>query len=80
MTEKSELRFKEPGMRLLENEHAYLTFLMNEWHALVLSFEDEGLSLEAGRENMKILRQNFLSLLSLLKIIRTKKKNSFFPH
>ncbi|EIM06706.1 hypothetical protein A1A1_09131 [Planococcus antarcticus DSM 14505] len=79
MTEKSELRFKEPGMRLLENEHAYLNFLMNEWHALVLSFEDEGLSLEAGRENLKLLRQKLFEFVEPFKNHTDKEEEFFFP-
>lgn len=41
MPENTGLKFTMPAMRILENEHRYLSFLMEEWHALVLWFEHD---------------------------------------
>lgn len=39
MPEHAGLKFTVPAMRILENEHRYLSFLMEEWHDIVLWFE-----------------------------------------
>lgn len=79
MAQSAELRFKEPGMRLLENEHRYLTYLMDEWHALVLDFEKEDMTLEEGREKLKLVRQKLYEFVEPLKNHTDKEEEHFFP-
>jgi hemerythrin-like domain-containing protein len=79
MANHTELRFTEPGMRLLENEHRYLSFLMAEWHAIVLEFENEDLTLEEGRRKLKMLRQKLYEFVEPLKNHTDKEEEHFFP-
>ncbi|MBE3102792.1 MAG: hemerythrin domain-containing protein [Bacilli bacterium] len=79
MVENAELRFTEPGMRLLENEHRYLSYLMEEWHAIVLQFESDDMSLEDGREKLKQLRQQLFQFIEPLKNHTDKEEEHFFP-
>ncbi|QBP41080.1 hemerythrin domain-containing protein [Paenisporosarcina antarctica] len=79
MAEQALLRFTEPGMRLLENEHKYLSYLMEEWHAIVLEFEKDGMSLEVGREKLKQLRQLLFQFVEPLKNHTDKEEEHFFP-
>ncbi|WP_341202044.1 hemerythrin domain-containing protein [Planomicrobium okeanokoites] len=79
MADFAELRFKEPGMRLLENEHRYLTYLMDEWHALVLDFEKDDMTLEEGREKLKTIRQKLYEFVEPLKNHTDKEEEHFFP-
>lgn len=74
-----ELRFTEPGMRLIENEHRYLSYLMKEWHAIVLQFELDDMSLEVGREKLKQLRQKLFEFVEPLKNHTDKEEEYFFP-
>lgn len=80
MAESAKLRFAEPGMRLLENEHRYLTYLMDEWHFIVLDFQNnEKMSLEEGREKLKLLRQKLYEFVEPLKNHTDKEEEHFFP-
>lgn len=79
MATQPELRFTEPGMRLLENEHRYLSYLMDDWHGIVLEFENEELSLEQGREKLKRLRQKLYEFVEPLKNHTDKEEEHFFP-
>ncbi|XKE96294.1 hemerythrin domain-containing protein [Metaplanococcus flavidus] len=79
MADFAELRFKEPGMRLLENEHRYLTYLMDEWHALVLDFEKDDMTLEEGRVKLKTIRQKLYEFVEPLKNHTDKEEEHFFP-
>ncbi|WP_019415035.1 hemerythrin domain-containing protein [Paenisporosarcina sp. TG20] len=79
MAEHAELRFTEPGMRLLENEHRYLSYLMEEWHEIVLQFESDDMSLEVGREKLKQLRQLLFQFIEPLKNHTDKEEEHFFP-
>ncbi|AIQ69030.1 hemerythrin domain-containing protein [Paenibacillus graminis] len=80
MPNPSGLRFASPAMRILENEHRYLSFLMGEWHAIVLSFEqDEQLSLEECRRKVKELRRLILDFKVPLDKHTQKEEAHFFP-
>ena len=39
MVEQEQFQFKVKALRVLENEHRYLKYLMNDWFQLVLKFE-----------------------------------------
>ncbi len=47
------LRFKLPAIRILENEHQYLSFLMADWHAIVLNIENNQYEEEEARKEWK---------------------------
>ncbi|KWX78547.1 cation-binding protein [Paenibacillus riograndensis] len=80
MPDPSVLRFVSPAMRILENEHRYLSFLMGEWHAIVLSFEqDDPLSLEESRRRVKELRRLILDFKVPLAKHTLKEEEHFFP-
>lgn len=79
MAKPTELRFTEPGMRLLENEHRYLSYLMEDWHAIVREFEEKDMSLEEGRERLKTLRQKLYEFVEPLKNHTDKEEEHFFP-
>ncbi len=80
MPNPSGLRFASPAMRILENEHRYLSYLMGEWHAIVLSFEqDSRLSLEEGQRRIKELRRLILDFKVPLDKHTQKEETHFFP-
>ena len=79
MANQTELRFTEPGMRLLENEHRFLSYLMDVWHSIVLEFENADMSLEEGREKLKALRQKLYEFVEPLKKHTDKEEEHFFP-
>ncbi|WP_238654835.1 hemerythrin domain-containing protein [Paenibacillus piscarius] len=79
MTDHAGLRFTLPAMRILENEHRYLSFLMGEWHELVLWFEQEQITLEEARAQLRRLRQAVLAFGIPLKRHTEKEETYFFP-
>lgn len=79
MSDFAELQFRAPAMRILENEHRYLTYLMEEWHAIVLWFEQENISLDEGRMRLQELRQAILAFMEPLKKHTEKEERHFFP-
>jgi hemerythrin-like domain-containing protein len=79
MPEYAELQFTTPAMRILENEHRYLSFLMEEWHAIVLWFEQEPIRLDEGRIRLQELRQAILDFTGPLKKHTLKEETDFFP-
>lgn len=79
MPEFAELKFTTPAMRILENEHRYLSYLMGEWHAIVLWFEQENISLDEGRIRLQELRRAILAFMEPLKKHTTKEETHFFP-
>lgn len=79
MPDYADLQFTTPAMRILENEHRYLSFLMEEWHAHVLWFEQETISLEEGRGRLQELRQGILDFMSPLQKHTAKEEEHFFP-
>lgn len=79
MPEYTGLKFTMPAMRILENEHRYLSFLMEEWHVLVLWFEQEHLALEEARTKLHKLRKAILEFTDPLKKHTEKEEMYFFP-
>src|SRR5690625_4651797 len=49
-----------PALRIIENEHHLLTYLMNEWHAIVLGFERNQYSEEEVLPALELLRSKML--------------------
>ncbi|OZQ76375.1 hemerythrin domain-containing protein [Paenibacillus odorifer] len=79
MPENTGLKFTMPAMRILENEHRYLSFLMEEWHALVLWFEHDQPVLEESRTQLHKLRKAILEFTGPLKKHTVKEETFFFP-
>ncbi|MEK4058195.1 MULTISPECIES: hemerythrin domain-containing protein [Paenibacillus] len=79
MPDFAELQFTTPAIRILENEHRYLSFLMEEWHAIVLWFEQETISVEEGRTRLQELRKGVLDFTGPLKKHTAKEETHFFP-
>ncbi|GGG03373.1 hypothetical protein GCM10010912_55050 [Paenibacillus albidus] len=79
MSTFGELKFTLPAMRMLENEHRYLSYLMQEWHAHVLWFEGEGLSLAEGRRRLVELRRLIREFMIPLNKHTEKEEKYFFP-
>lgn len=79
MPEYAGLQFTMPAMRILENEHRYLSFLMEEWHALVLWFEQEQPALEEARTQLHKLSKAILEFTGPLKKHTVKEETFFFP-
>ena len=53
----AEFQSTVPAMRILENEHRYLSYLMNEWHMLVLNIQRGQYQLEQAQQAFTKLRQ-----------------------
>lgn len=66
-------------MRILENEHLFLIHLMNEWHAIVLNFENEVYSQNEGVTEIKRLRQLLIEFIDPWKNHAEKEEEYFFP-
>jgi regulator of cell morphogenesis and NO signaling len=66
-----------PAMRILENEHRYLSFLMSEWHpiALYILNHEYGRD-EAARQFQKL--QELLIAFRALFVQHSKKEETFF--
>ncbi|MEK4517780.1 hemerythrin domain-containing protein [Paenibacillus sp. FSL H8-0122] len=79
MPEHTDLKFTLPAMRILENEHRYLSFLMEEWHAIVLWFEQEQITLEEAKAQLEKLRKAVLAFSVPLKRHTEKEETYFFP-
>ncbi|WP_042203156.1 hemerythrin domain-containing protein [Paenibacillus camerounensis] len=79
MSEIAGLQFSTPAMRILENEHRYLSYLMGEWHAAVLWFEQDNISLDEGRLRLQELRVAIMDFVITLKKHTEKEEEHFFP-
>ncbi|WNS40697.1 hemerythrin domain-containing protein [Paenibacillus sp. MMS20-IR301] len=79
MPEHTGLKFTLPAMRILENEHRYLSFLMGEWHNIVLWFEQEQILLEEARTQLQKLRTAVVEFSVPLKNHTGKEEAHFFP-
>ncbi|WP_153733256.1 hemerythrin domain-containing protein [Sporosarcina obsidiansis] len=71
--------FSLPVLRVLENEHRFLTHIMNEWHAIVLEFEQEVYSREEGLVALKQLRKLVIEFIDPLKNHTEKEETYLFP-
>src|SRR5690625_3336075 len=79
MLNNQNLSFKLPLLRILENEHQYLQYLMNQWHPIVLSFEEGQYTTETGHEALKNLRQMMMEFLDPFKNHTDKEEKFLFP-
>ncbi|NGZ74650.1 hemerythrin domain-containing protein [Saccharibacillus sp. VR-M41] len=65
-------------MRLLENEHRYLTYLAEEWHPIALRLEEER-DLHTARVLLGTLREKLERFREPLKRHTDKEEEHFFP-
>jgi len=72
------LTFEKPAMRLLENEHRYLSYLAEEWHPLVLRLEEEQ-DPHTARVLLGTLREKLERFRIPLKKHMDKEEEHFFP-
>jgi len=68
-----------PAMRILELEHRYLSYLMNEWHQIVLALQKGGYHAAQARDEFKRLRQLILAFKQPLEKHCKKEESYFFP-
>ncbi len=67
-------------MRILENEHRFLMYLGEEWHAIVLRFErEEDMEKDTAAALLKELRQKVVAFIDPLKNHTDKEEAHFFP-
>ena len=78
MAEK-QFKFDLPALQVLENEHQYLTYLMDTWHPIVLGFENRIYSLEEGREAIGSLRKGIIEFIEPFKNHTDKEEDILFP-
>ncbi|MGG6310714.1 hemerythrin domain-containing protein [Paenibacillus macerans] len=76
--EQGTLLFESPATRILENEHRYLTHLMNEWHAIVLGLQNDRYPLEQARGQLVRLRELLTQFKAPLRKHFSKEETYFF--
>lgn len=79
MSQSAGLKFSTPAMRILENEHRYLSYLMGEWHTAVLWFEQDDISLDEGKARLQELRRAIMDFMIPLNKHTAKEEEHFFP-
>ncbi len=79
MVEVQKFKFDLLALRVLENEHQYLSYLMEEWHTIVLAFERDVYTAEEGREALKTLRKLIVDFIEPLKNHMEKEEAYLFP-
>ncbi|WP_102335334.1 hemerythrin domain-containing protein [Salimicrobium jeotgali] len=80
MWEEQKFQTKNKATRILENEHKYLQYLMEEWHAIVLDFANSRhKDMQEARAAFKELRERLKSFLEPLKNHTDKEEEHFFP-
>lgn len=79
MAEAQKFKFELPALRVLENEHQYLSYLMDGWHTIVLAFERDIYTLEEGHEALKSLRKLIVDFIEPLKNHTEKEEEFLFP-
>lgn len=79
MPESGQLQFGTPAMRILENEHRYLSYLMQEWHAIVRFIDQEACTAEEGRRLLTELRRLLQEFRIPLAKHTGKEEAFFFP-
>ncbi|WP_025783194.1 hemerythrin domain-containing protein [Sporosarcina sp. D27] len=77
--ESKRFKFDLPALQVLENEHQYLTYLMDNWHPIVLGFERNIYSLEEAREAIGSLRKALIEFIEPFKNHTEKEEDILFP-
>lgn len=79
MADANNFKFALPVLRVLENEHRYLAYLMDGWHTIVLAFERDVYTLEEGHEALQSLRKLMIEFIEPLKNHTEKEEEHLFP-
>lgn len=79
MVEARKFKFDLPALRVLENEHQYLSYLMDGWHTIVLAFERDIYTEEEGHEALQSLRKLIIDFIEPLKNHTEKEEEFLFP-
>jgi len=79
MAEAQKFKFDLPALRVLENEHRYLEYLMSGWHTIVLAFERDIYTVKEGHEALKSLRKLIVDFIEPLKNHTDKEEEFLFP-
>jgi len=74
----TEFTFDLPALRVIENEHHLLRYLMDDWHPIVLNFERDAYTLEEGHEALKILRRKLKRFMEPLQNHKRKEERYLF--
>ncbi|MDN4071096.1 hemerythrin domain-containing protein [Paenibacillus vini] len=77
--ENDKLMNSVPAMRILENEHHYLSHLMNEWHSIVLNIQNDRYTEEQAGPEFARLRQLLTDFKEPLAQHTRKEETYFFP-
>src|SRR5690625_3873051 len=78
MKRHTEFTFDLPALRIIENEHHLLKYLMDDWHPIVLHFERDAYTLEEGHEALGILRQKLTRFMDPIKNHKRKEERYLF--
>lgn len=80
MSSKQKFSFSVPALRVLENEHQLLTYLMGKWQPLVLRIEREHFRTEGeARMLFRTIRREVNQFLKPLKLHTDKEKAYLYP-
>ncbi|MFD1204905.1 hemerythrin domain-containing protein [Sporosarcina contaminans] len=79
MTTENTVQFDLPALRVLENEHQYLSYLMDQWHPIVLGFERYIYTEEEAREALSTLRRLIVDFIEPFKNHTDKEEEFLFP-
>jgi len=79
LTTANKFQFDLPALRVLENEHNYLSYLMDGWHSIVLGFERDIYSEEEAKEALQTLRKLIVEFIEPLKNHTDKEEEFLFP-
>ncbi len=79
MSQALQFQSDVPAMRILENEHRYLSHLMNEWHGIVLKLMNYAYKRDEAQEQFAKLKQLLISFKAVFKQHAEKEEHFFFP-
>lgn len=79
MATAQNFKYELPALRVLENEHRYLTYLMDGWHTIVLAFERDIYTVDEGPEALQSLRKLIVDFIEPLKNHTEKEEEFLFP-
>ena len=77
--ETKQFKFSLPALQVLENEHQYLTYLMDNWHPIVLGFENKIYTEEEAPEAIASLRKLLIEFIEPFKNHTEKEEDILFP-
>ncbi|RCX23855.1 hemerythrin HHE cation binding domain-containing protein [Fontibacillus phaseoli] len=77
--ENTKFRTPLPAMRILENEHGYLSHLMSQWHSIVLNLQNDRYTTDQAGQEFVRLRQLLAEFKAPLEQHTKKEEAFFFP-